>query len=65
VSSVALRDIAGQLGGELIGDPDTRIDRIGPLASATAMMRGSLPKPKRRIRSGTSASIGVVTSIRM
>ena len=38
---------------------------IGPLASATAMMRGSLPKPKRRISSGTSANIGVVTSSRM
>ena len=38
---------------------------IGPEASATAMIRGSRPKPKRRIRSGTSASIGVVTSSRM
>jgi Na+(H+)/acetate symporter ActP len=38
---------------------------MGPEASATAMMRGSLPKPKRRIRSGTSASMGVVTSSRI
>ncbi len=38
---------------------------IGPLASATAMMRGSLPKPNRRMSSGTSASIGVVTSSKM
>ena len=32
---------------------------IGPLANATAMMRGSLPNPNRRISKGTSASIGV------
>ena len=38
---------------------------IGPLASATAMIRGSLPNPKRRMSNGTSASIGVVTSNRI
>ena len=38
---------------------------IGPEASATAMIRGSMPKPRRRIKSGTSAIIGVVTSSRM
>ena len=38
---------------------------IGPLARATAMMRGSLPNPNRRISSGTKANIGVVTNSRM
>jgi UDP-3-O-[3-hydroxymyristoyl] glucosamine N-acyltransferase len=35
VSDVALREIAAHLGGELIGDAEARIDRIGTLASAT------------------------------
>lgn len=33
---VALRDIAGQLGGELFGDGALRVRRIGPLESADA-----------------------------
>lgn len=48
MSSVALRDIAGQLGGELIGDPDTRIDRIGPLASATVSTIAFVSNPRYR-----------------
>lgn len=42
---VALREIAEQLGGELIGDALIRIDRIGPLASATASTISFLANP--------------------
>ena len=35
MTDVALREIAAQLGGELIGDAEHRIDRIGSLVAAT------------------------------
>lgn len=43
---VALRDIAGQLGGELIGDADLRIRRIGPLEAADAATISFLANPR-------------------
>jgi UDP-3-O-[3-hydroxymyristoyl] glucosamine N-acyltransferase len=43
---VALRDIAGQLGGELIGDPGQRIRRIGPLEGADAGTIAFLANPR-------------------
>jgi len=43
---VALRDIAGQLGGELDGDGALRIRRIGPLASADANTLSFLSHPR-------------------
>ena len=45
---VALHEIAGQLGGELIGDPQLRIDRIGPLQGATASTLSFLSHPQYR-----------------
>jgi len=35
-ASATLGEIAGRLGGELTGDPATRIDAVGPLESASS-----------------------------
>ncbi len=43
---VALRDIAGQLGGELVGDGALRIRRIGPLESADGGTISFLANPR-------------------
>ena len=45
---VALREIAEQLGGELIGDASLRIDRIGALDSATPSTISFLANPRLR-----------------
>ena len=45
---VALREIAEQLGGEVIGDASRRIDRIGALDSATPSTIAFLANPKLR-----------------
>lgn len=42
----ALGDIAGHLGGELIGDPALRITRIGPLEGATPSTISFLSHPR-------------------
>jgi UDP-3-O-[3-hydroxymyristoyl] glucosamine N-acyltransferase len=42
----ALGDIAGHLGGELIGDPALRITRIGPLEGATPSTISFLSNPR-------------------
>ena len=46
MSGFALGDIAAQLGGELIGDPTLRIDRIGPLDGATPSTLSHLTNPR-------------------
>lgn len=43
---VALREIAAHLGGELIGDAEARIDRIGTLATATPSTISFLANPR-------------------
>ena len=48
MSDVALREIAEQLGGELIGDGARRIDRIGSLDSATPSTITFLANPRLR-----------------
>jgi len=45
VSEVRLRDIIERLGGELIGDPETRIDSIEPLEAATPTAISFLANP--------------------
>jgi len=45
-SDVALSEIAERLGGELIGDPALRIDRIGPLEGATPSTISFLSHPR-------------------
>jgi UDP-3-O-[3-hydroxymyristoyl] glucosamine N-acyltransferase len=44
-ASVTLGEIAGRLGGELIGDPATRVDAVGPLDSAGASTVSFLANP--------------------
>src|SRR6187200_2183612 len=44
-ASATLGEIAGRLGGELTGDPATRIDAVGPLESATASTISFLANP--------------------
>jgi UDP-3-O-[3-hydroxymyristoyl] glucosamine N-acyltransferase len=45
---VALRDLAGQLGGELIGDGSLTIDRIGPLEGASRSTITFVSNPRYR-----------------
>ncbi|MDH5539138.1 MAG: UDP-3-O-(3-hydroxymyristoyl)glucosamine N-acyltransferase [Rhizobacter sp.] len=46
MGDVALREIAGQLGGDLVGDGLIRIDRIGPLTGATPSTISFLSHPR-------------------
>ncbi len=46
MADATLREIAEHLGGELIGNPDHRIDRIGSLASATASTISFVANPR-------------------
>ncbi|MDQ6681127.1 MAG: UDP-3-O-(3-hydroxymyristoyl)glucosamine N-acyltransferase [Pseudomonadota bacterium] len=55
MAEVALRDIASQLGGELIGDADIRIDRIGSLDGATPSTITFLAN--QRLRAQLAASV--------
>ena len=51
---VALREIVGQLGGELVGDGAMRIDRIGPLDGATASTIAFLASARYQSQLGSS-----------
>ncbi len=58
---VALRDVAQQLGGELIGDPELRIDRIGSLESATPSTITFVANPRYQAQlAGTRAGCVIV-----
>lgn len=58
---VALREIAGQLGGELIGDGDLRIARVATLEGATPDAISFLANPKYRAQlSATKAGCVIV-----
>ena len=46
MADATLREIAAQLGGELIGDPELRIDRVGPLEGATPSTISFLSNPR-------------------
>ena len=59
---VALRDIAGQLGGELIGDAGLLIARIGPLDGADARTISFLAHPKYRSQLAGSLAGCVIVS---
>jgi UDP-3-O-[3-hydroxymyristoyl] glucosamine N-acyltransferase len=61
VPVVALREIAEQLGGELIGDAALRINAIGPLDSATPSTISFLANPRLRTQlSATQAGCVIV-----
>jgi UDP-3-O-[3-hydroxymyristoyl] glucosamine N-acyltransferase len=47
-TSYTLADIAAQLGGDVLGDPQTRISRVAPLVSATEGDIAFLANPKFR-----------------
>ena len=59
MTDVALREIAEQLGGELIGDGEHRIDRIGSLESATPSTISFLANPRLRAQM-TASKAGCV-----
>ena len=46
VAEVRLHELTARLGGELIGDPDLVVERIGPLEGATARTIGFLANPR-------------------
>ncbi len=52
--SVSLRDIVERLGGELIGSGESRIDRVGPLHSATPSTIAFLANPHYQKQLATS-----------
>ena len=64
-SKVALRELAGQLGGELIGDAALPIDRIGPLESATASTISFLSNPRYQSQLTASKAGCVIVSPEM
>ncbi len=59
---VALREIAGQLGGELIGDAGLVVTRIGPLEGADASTIAFLAHPKYRSQLAGSQAACVIVS---
>jgi len=46
VAEVRLHELTARLGGELLGDPDLVVERIGPLEGATARTIGFLANPR-------------------
>ena len=60
MASVALREIAEQLGGELIGDGALTVDRIGPLDSATPSTISFLAQPRWRSQLPASRAACVI-----
>jgi UDP-3-O-[3-hydroxymyristoyl] glucosamine N-acyltransferase len=62
VASVALREIAEQLGGELIGDGERRIDRIGSLDNATPSTITFLANPRLRAHLAASQAGCVIVA---
>lgn len=63
---VALRDLAGQLGGELIGDGGLVIERIGPLESAAgdAITFVSHPRYQAQLARSQAACVIVAPALR-
>ena len=59
---VALREIAAQLGGELIGDGERRIRRIGPLEGATPDTIAFLANPRYLPQLAASAAGCVIVA---
>ena len=66
MGEVLLRDIIERLGGELIGDPQTRIDAIDPLESATASSISFLANPiySKQLASTAAACVIVEPAFR-
>jgi UDP-3-O-[3-hydroxymyristoyl] glucosamine N-acyltransferase len=62
VGEVELRDITGRLGGELIGDPSTRIASIDPLESAGATSISFLANPLYAKQLATTGAACVIVA---
>jgi len=61
-TEVALREIAGQLGGELLGDGELRIARIATLEGATPDAITFLANPKYRAQLATTRAGCVIVA---
>ena len=61
-ADAALGELAAQLGGELIGDPALRIDRIGPLEGATPSTIAFLSHPRYQSQLATSQAGCVIVA---
>ena len=59
---VALREIMRQLGGELIGPAELRVDRIGSLEGATPSTIAFLANPRYRSQLADSAAGCVIVA---
>jgi UDP-3-O-[3-hydroxymyristoyl] glucosamine N-acyltransferase len=62
VNEFRLGDIAAELGGELIGDPDLRINQIGTLEGATPSTISFLSNPRYQSQLSTSAAACVIVA---
>ena len=62
MNDFSLGEIAGQLGGELIGDPAVRITRIGPLEGATPSTLSFLSNPRYQPQLATSPAACVIVA---
>ena len=62
MGEVELRDIIERLGGELIGDPATRIDAIDPLESAGPASISFLANPLYAKQLATTAAACVIVA---
>ena len=65
MSEVRLSDIATRLGGELLGDPALRVDRIGPLETATPTTLSFLANPRYRAQLSASLAGCVIVAPEM
>ena len=57
-----LGDIAAHIGGELVGDPDLRITRIGPLDTATPTTLSFLAQPRYQQQLATTQAACVIVA---
>lgn len=62
MNDVALGEIAGSLGGELIGEPGLRITRIGPLEGATPTTLSFVANERYRAQLGASQAACVIVA---
>ncbi|UCV17661.1 UDP-3-O-(3-hydroxymyristoyl)glucosamine N-acyltransferase [Ferribacterium limneticum] len=59
-TTYTLADIAAQLGGDVLGDPQTRVSRVAPLVSAAEGEITFLANPKFRSQLATSKASAVI-----
>jgi UDP-3-O-[3-hydroxymyristoyl] glucosamine N-acyltransferase len=62
VAELRLADVVAALGGDLVGDAQTPIDRLGTLESATPTTLAFLANPKYRAQLGTTGAAAVIVA---